>query len=118
MGIPCKFISTVKERKFDNNFGINTYRILQETLTNVSRHAKARSVTVSVCENEIELFLEISDDGLGISNENIQNGKTLGILGMKERAALLGGKLIIEGTKNKGTLTQLILPLKNEYINS
>jgi signal transduction histidine kinase/CheY-like chemotaxis protein len=118
MGVPCQFVSTVKERKFENDFGINAYRILQETLTNVTRHSKAKSVKVSVSENEDELFLEISDDGKGISPENIQNGKTLGIVGMKERAALLGGKLIIEGTKNKGTRTRLILPLKNEYINS
>src|SRR6185312_12965383 len=118
MGIPCQFISNVKERKFENNFGINTYRILQETLTNISRHAAAKSVTVSVSENETELCLEIADDGKGISNENVSNGKTLGIIGMKERAALLGGKLTIEGAKNKGTRTKLILPIKNEYTNS
>jgi len=118
MGIPCQFFSNVKERKFENHFGINAYRILQETLTNVSRHAAAKSVTVSVSENETELFLEIADDGKGINNENIGNGKTLGIVGMKERAALLGGKLIIKGEKNKGTSTKLILPLKNEYTNS
>jgi signal transduction histidine kinase len=62
--------------------------------------------------------LEITDDGKGISNEKISNGKTLGILGMKERAALLGGTLFIEGMKDKGTRTKLILPFKNEYINS
>jgi len=118
MGIPCKFVSNIKERKFENDFGINTYRILQETLTNIGRHAAAKSVTVSVNENETELFLEIADDGKGISSENIQNGKTLGIIGMKERAILLGGKLTIEGTKNKGTCTKLILPLQNEYTNS
>ncbi len=112
MGIPCQFISNVKERKFENHFGINAFRILQESLTNVSRHAAAKSVTVSVSENETELLLEIADDGKGISNERIGNGKTLGIVGMKERAALLGGELIIEGEKNKGTRTKLILPLK------
>jgi PAS domain S-box-containing protein len=118
MGIPCQFFSNVKERKFENHFGINAYRILQETLTNVSRHAAAKSVTVSVSENETELFLEIADDGKGINTENIGNGKTLGIIGMRERAALLGGKLIITGEKNRGTSTKLILPLKNEYTNS
>lgn len=118
MGIRCKFKSTVKERKFENNFGINAFRILQETLTNVGRHAKAKTVTVSVSENENELLLEIADDGKGISPENIQNGKTLGIIGMRERAALLGGKLLIEGTKDRGTRTKLILPFKNEYSNS
>lgn len=118
MGVRCQFASNVKERKFENSFSINTFRILQETLTNVGRHAAAKSVTVLLTENENELRLEIVDDGKGISNENIHNKKTLGIVGMKERADLLGGILTIEGTKNKGTKTKLILPLKNEYINS
>src|SRR6185312_1963038 len=118
MGIPCRFISSVKERKFENNFGINIYRILQETLTNISRHAAAKLVTVTVSENKTELLLEILDDGKGINNESIGKGKTLGIIGMKERATLLGGTLTIEGTKNKGTCTKLILPIKNEYTSS
>lgn len=118
MGIPCKFTSSVHERKFENSFGINVFRILQETLTNVSRHANAKSVSVSVSENEAELFLEISDNGKGIDNEKIAKGKTLGILGMKERAVLLGGSLNIEGIKNNGTTTKLIIPFKNEDTNS
>jgi PAS domain S-box-containing protein len=118
MGVRCQFTSNVKERKFEDNFSINTFRILQETLTNVGRHAAATSVTVLLTENEKELYLEIIDDGKGISDENIRNRKTLGIIGMKERADLLGGILTIEGTKNKGTKTKLILPFKNEYTNS
>lgn len=110
-GITCSFESTVKERKFANEFSINVYRILQETLTNVSRHAAAKSVSVSVSEGKTKFVLEIIDDGKGISNTDIANGKTLGILGMKERAIVLGGKLILNGEKGKGTLTTLILPL-------
>lgn len=117
-GISCQFISNIKERKFESNFSINTFRILQETFTNISRHAEAKSVVVNVNQNKTELFIEIVDDGKGINNENINNGKTLGILGMKERAALLGGSLVIEGTKNIGTITKLKLPFKNEYTYS
>lgn len=116
--IPCNFISNIKERKFEDNFSITTYRILQESLTNVLRHAQAKSVTVSASENEKKLFLEINDDGKGLCNESIKKGKTLGVLGMKERAALFGGELIITGAKNKGTNVKLILPFKNENINS
>jgi signal transduction histidine kinase/CheY-like chemotaxis protein len=111
-GMPCYFVSKVTERKFENKLGINTFRILQETLTNITRHASARSVAVSVSETETQLCLEIADNGKGISEENIGNGKTLGILGMKERAALLGGELSIRGIKNKGTKTKLTLPLE------
>lgn len=117
-GIPCQFISSMKERKFENHFSINAFRILQETLTNVSRHAAANSVTVTVSENETELLLEVTDNGKGINNENIKSGKTLGIAGMRERAALLGGELTITGTPNKGTITKLTLPFKNEYTTS
>lgn len=109
-GILCHFISNIKERKFESNFSINTFRILQETLTNISKHAEAKSVAVAVSDSDTELFIEIVDDGKGINNENINNG-TLGIIGMKERAALLGGSLVIEGTNNKGTVTRLKLPL-------
>lgn len=111
-GIQCQFTSNVKERKFENLFSINVYRILQETLTNVSRHAAAKLVTVSISENESELILEITDNGKGFNSENIHNGKTLGILGMSERAALLGGQLTISGTLHKGTQTILTLPFK------
>jgi signal transduction histidine kinase len=110
MGIPCYFVSNVTERKFENIFCINTYRILQETLTNISRHAVANFVSVSINENGKELFLEITDDGKGINNKVINSRNALGILGMKERAALLGGKLKITGVTNKGTHIKLTIP--------
>jgi len=113
-GTLCHFISSVKERKFDSDFGINVYRILQETLTNISRHAEAQSVSVKLSENGHELVMEINDDGKGVSDDHIHNGKTLGILGMKERASLLGGELVISGIKGKGTYTKLTLPFNYE----
>ncbi|MHB8261377.1 MAG: PAS domain S-box protein [Bacteroidia bacterium] len=112
-GIACHFISTVEERKFEDTFSINIYRIAQETLTNVVRHAQAKSVTVSLSESNTAFILEITDDGKGISQSTILQSKHLGIMGMKERANLLGGEFIIEGTKNKGTCTTLILPLQH-----
>jgi PAS domain S-box-containing protein len=112
--IACNFTSNVKERKFEEDFSITAYRIVQESLTNIIRHAKAKSVTILVTENEKEWFLEVTDNGKGISTEKIKNKKTLGVVGMKERAALLGGELTITGVENKGTTVRLILPLKNE----
>ncbi len=116
--IPCKFTSSVRERRFESNFGIITFRILQETLTNISRHANANNVSVSVSETEKELLLEITDNGKGISDENLGNGKSLGILGMKERASMIGGELIIKGKQGQGTTTNVILPFEYEYTNS
>ncbi|HWY38721.1 MAG TPA: ATP-binding protein, partial [Bacteroidia bacterium] len=79
---------------------------------------EARSVVISACESEKELFLEITDDGKGINDEYLRERKTLGILGMKERASLLGGELVISGAVNKGTNIKLTLPLRDENINS
>lgn len=118
-GIQCRFSSAVPERKFDNHFCINAFRILQETLTNVSRHAEAGSVRVELKEAEGQFVMDITDDGKGIPEERIHNGQTLGLLGMRERATLLGGHLIIERNKDKGTHTRLTLPIhEHEYINS
>ncbi len=114
-GIPCKFISYNEEEKFDANFSINVFRILQEILTNITRHAKAESVVVSIIQNEKELIMQITDDGIGIDSEAINKNKTLGITGMKERARLLNGELIINGKKNKGTQIELIIPFKYEH---
>jgi two-component system sensor histidine kinase UhpB len=118
--IPCRFVSSVRERKFDSDFGINVYRILQETLTNVSRHAEAKSVSVYLDENEQELTMEVRDDGKGIPEEKLNKGKTLGLVGMRERAKLLGGNLEISRiTDNgQGTCTKLTLPYNYEHINS
>ncbi|HEY0031049.1 MAG TPA: response regulator [Bacteroidia bacterium] len=116
--IDCRFISSVAERKFENVFSINIYRVLQEALTNITRHAKAKSVIVTVSESDKELFLEIVDDGQGMEAREPGTRRTLGILGMKERAGLLGGVLNIVSIKDKGTHIILTLPFKNGYSNS
>lgn len=118
-GIRCRFLSNVKERKYNMDFSIHLYRILQETLTNISRHAEATCVDISLAENDRnELILEIQDNGKGITKENLSNRKRLGILGMKERAGLLKGELTITGDENKGTLVKLILSIENERTDS
>lgn len=110
--IPCHFSTDVKERKFENNLSITMYRVLQESLTNIIRHAQAKSVIVKLDENNLDIILEIIDDGIGANADKYENRKTLGILGMKERASLLGGVLNVVGIKDKGTHVILILPKK------
>jgi signal transduction histidine kinase len=112
-GIKCNFVSNVKERKFPGTLSINFYRVLQEALTNVARHAGASLVDVTFTETEKELVLEIVDNGKGISPDPARKRKALGILGMKERAGLLGGVMNIISTKDKGTHIILNLPHQN-----
>jgi signal transduction histidine kinase len=86
------------------------FRILQETLTNVARHASATQLEVRLAREHGNLLLEVRDNGKGISEEQISGGKSLGILGMWERASLLGGEITIRGIAGKGTAVSVRIP--------
>lgn len=86
------------------------FRILQESLTNVARHSGAKNVIVKLEEENGNVVLSIRDDGKGYA-ESIDSGKrTLGILGMKERAAMIGGIYTIQGFPGEGTLVSVSVP--------
>lgn len=110
-GLKCVFNSNIPERDFENNFSINVFRILQESMTNILRHANAEKVEIKIRETGTEFIMEITDDGKGIDDRDLSKRKSLGIIGMKERAALLGGVLLVE-SQGIGTKIKLILPLK------
>ncbi|HEV3276057.1 MAG TPA: PAS domain S-box protein [Terriglobia bacterium] len=86
------------------------FRIFQETLTNVARHANATRVDVRLADGNGGLVLEVRDNGAGISAEKLSQGQSLGILGMRERAALLGGVLAIRGAAGEGTAVEVRIP--------
>jgi PAS domain S-box-containing protein len=87
------------------------FRILQESLTNVARHSGAKNVFVKLEEENDNVVLSIQDDGKGYT-ESIDSGKrTLGILGMKERALMIGGAYTIQGFPGKGTLVSVSVPI-------
>jgi len=86
------------------------FRILQETLTNVARHANATHVSVRLAEEDDNLTLEVRDNGKGIGEGQISAGGSLGILGMRERVLLLGGTLTINGSLGNGTTVRVVIP--------
>ena len=86
------------------------FRILQETLTNVARHANATQVDVRLANENGNLLLEVRDNGRGISEEQLSGGKSLGVLGMRERASLLGGEITISSLPGKGTTVSVRIP--------
>jgi PAS domain S-box-containing protein len=86
------------------------FRIFQETLTNVTRHAEATEVEVRLGREDGNIVLEVRDNGRGIGPEQLSAGRSLGILGMRERALLLGGELAISGNPGKGTIVRLLIP--------
>ena len=87
------------------------FRILQETLTNVARHAHATAVQVTVVQEDGEVCLRVQDDGNGVTEAEIAAPGALGILGMRERALLFGGEVVLQGTPGRGTLVTARIPL-------
>ncbi|WP_447599396.1 PAS domain S-box protein [Nitrospira sp. Nam80] len=88
------------------------FRIFQEILTNVARHAQASHVEISMQECRGHLLLQVTDDGRGITDSEMSGVKSLGLLGMRERALLLGGETKIERHPDKGTMVTVRLPLE------
>ncbi len=97
---------------------INIYRIVQEALTNIARHAGATHIAVSGSLDDDYLVLTITDNGSGIENQNFTDKATLGIHGMLERAELINAQLKIDTVQNQGTKVTLCVPLlKNKTKN-
>ncbi len=94
------------------------YRIIQESLTNIAKHAQAHAVTITLREDTDAVYATISDDGKGFDLEELQRtqdrDRGLGLVGMHERAHLLDGTLSIESAPGKGTTIQFCIPL---YVN-
>src|SRR3954469_20852473 len=86
------------------------YRIVQEALTNVSRHANATRVELRLRQRRDELLLEIRDDGRGITAEEVRDPFSLGLIGIRERADLAGGTVHIEGVSGRGTIVSVRIP--------
>ncbi|MDP3512703.1 MAG: PAS domain S-box protein [Sulfuritalea sp.] len=100
-GIACRLSMNREEFELDDRLATTVFRIVQETLTNVARHAGASEVTVRIDEVEDGIRLTIEDNGRGISDA--KDKKTFGLLGMRERVAMLGGRLEIHSRPGKGT---------------
>ena len=88
------------------------FRIAQEILTNVARHANASSVVLNLAEEEGWIILEGNDNGTGITEEQANNPTSLGLLGMKERVHHLGGTCTIQGRPHKGTIVSVRIPVE------
>jgi signal transduction histidine kinase len=113
-GIPCIFRSSVSKVNLEPMQATAVFRILQEALTNVVRHAKATEVHLALQQDKTALLFTIHDNGIGIESENISAIHSIGILGMKERALLLGGKFEITGKQGEGTMIILTIPINGE----
>jgi PAS domain S-box-containing protein len=109
-GIKCTLATNNDDLILDQDRSTAVFRIYQESLTNIARHAKATIVKTKLKEENGSLILIIRDNGKGILEEQTSSPRSFGIIGMKERARFVGGTLAIEGNKNKGTLVKAIIP--------
>jgi len=108
--IRCRYDCSVENLRFDAEQSTAVFRILQEALTNVLRHAQATEVHVSLEEDEADFILKVRDNGQGIGETEKTSHLSLGLLGMRERAHLLGGRIEITGALGKGTTVVLRIP--------
>jgi len=97
------------------DLSIALFRIVQESLNNIRKYAKASRVSVTLNRNQEGLMLRIIDDGIGISAANIAKPMSHGLLGMRERALLLGGAMNIRrGRNDSGTCIEVAIPLRSD----
>jgi|WetSurMetagenome_2_1015567.scaffolds.fasta_scaffold00014_38 PAS domain S-box-containing protein len=108
-GIKCH-LQDAKSEFADSEKNLVLFRILQEALTNVTRHARASDVWISLCQNKGGIVMNIKDNGTGITKDKIWSSESLGIIGMRERARQFGGIVDISTKKNIGTTLTITLP--------
>ena len=101
-------------KELDKTFATTIFRIFQEALTNVARHAQASSITVSLRVEDGSLVLEVSDNGVGIEQSKITGNQSFGLIGMKERALSYGGDVLIRRNLGKGTTVRAVVPLPEQ----
>jgi len=89
------------------------FRIFQEALTNILKHAKATEVKASIRRTNSSIILEIKDDGIGITEEDLSKRNSFGLLGMRERVYPWGGKVTVRGIQDKGTTVEVIIPVSS-----
>ena len=111
-GIECEISLSPEETVLNRDQSTTMFRIFQETLTNVTRHARATRVEVRLVEQDGSMVLEVTDDGRGITEAEISDPKSFGLIGMRERVDFLDGELNIVGSPGKGTRITATLPLK------
>ena len=112
-GIQCKITIDPKDVTFDRDRNTAIYRIFQETLTNIARHAQATEVDVSLRQRDVQLELIVRDNGRGITEKELANPRSFGLIGIRERVKIFSGINIIKGVPGKGTKVTVRMPIRD-----
>ncbi|MDB6168391.1 MAG: putative Hybrid sensor histidine kinase, partial [Verrucomicrobia bacterium] len=110
-GIPCSVPRLDEIAYLSDAQNTAVFRILQEALTNIVRHAGATRVEVSLQAAAGQLTLQVHDNGRGVTAAELADRKAIGLLGMQERAQILGGEVTITGAAGQGTTVRVQIPI-------
>jgi two-component system, NarL family, sensor histidine kinase UhpB len=111
-GIPCEFAVDSPDLELKDPQATAIFRILQESLTNVTRHAEAERVQVALAHADGAVTLEVQDDGRGFNVADPPRPDSFGLMGLRERVSLLGGELRIESEPGRGTSIAVQIPVE------
>lgn len=114
--IVCHWAKPPSEIKLSENCRTALFRICQEALTNAIRHSEAKKVMVSLQQDEINVVLEVWDDGIGIDPKRLNGSDSFGIIGIRERALQYGGAFQIERRQEGGTWLRICLPISGKEV--
>ncbi len=109
--IPCRLEITMDEPEFSKLVSIQIFRIFQEALTNISKHAGATQVEARLDYRQEKLVLTLTDNGVGAGPERLHNKSSFGLLGMRERAAVINGKIAFQTEPGQGMTVELTVPV-------
>ncbi|MGE5683376.1 MAG: PAS domain S-box protein [Bacillota bacterium] len=110
--IKYHFFTNLEDEQYSQQVITTLFRILQESLTNVAKHSNATQVEISVEEKGNSMILKVQDNGVGIEPSTIGLNHGFGIIGMRERAALLNGEFKISGLPGNGTIVEVKIPIR------
>jgi signal transduction histidine kinase len=111
VNVPCVLTTDLFEVTLADDRAIALFRILQEALTNVGRHAAAGRIDVALRADSAMVHLTVHDDGRGIPAEETRDPRALGLVGMRDRARLFGGDVAVSGRPGQGTTVTAFVPL-------
>jgi PAS domain S-box-containing protein len=115
-GIPSTLLADEAELRLDDAASTAIFRIVQEALTNIARHAQASSVTMNLFRSNSELLITIRDDGRGILPEDMEKAESLGLIGMRERVWAMNGDITINSDEPPGTRIDIVLPVHDHLV--
>ena len=102
----------------DQDYSTVLFRVFQELLTNVVRHAQADTVQISLKEQDGKVCLKVIDDGVGIRQEQFADARSLGLMGIQERVSIHNGSFEIAGSPEKGTTATIIIPIERKGLDN